>query len=162
QKVSCAQGFLWMYPDGRTPDCSTTADSIEDLAAQIGIDPEALAATVERHTEHAARGEGPDFDRHRYGLMAPGQVAPIDTPPYYAVEIYPGALGTNGGPRIDRNAQVRRRGGGLIGGLYAAGNTAANVFGWAYPSGACTIGHPTVFGYRAGSHPERSSPHQIL
>jgi len=36
--------------------------------------------------------------------------------------------------------------------LYAAGNTAANAFGWAYPSGGGTIGNGTVFGYRAGRH----------
>jgi succinate dehydrogenase/fumarate reductase flavoprotein subunit len=66
--------------------------------------------------------------------------------------MYPGMLGTNGGPRLDRNGQVLRRGGGVIGGLYAAGNTAANVFGWAYPSGGGTLGNGTVFGFLAGRH----------
>jgi len=68
------------------------------------------------------------------------------------VQIYPGTLGTNGGPQIDRNGQVRRQGGGLVGGLYAAGNAAANVFGWAYPSGGGTLGNAMVFGYLAGRH----------
>jgi succinate dehydrogenase/fumarate reductase flavoprotein subunit len=61
-------------------------------------------------------------------------------------------LGTNGGPQIDRNGQVRRLGGGVINGLYAAGNTAANVFGWAYPSGGGTLGNGMVFGFLAGQH----------
>ena len=61
-------------------------------------------------------------------------------------------LGTNGGPRLDRNGQVRRSGGGVVGGLYAAGNTAANVFGWAYPSGGGTLGNGLVFGFLAGQH----------
>jgi 3-oxosteroid 1-dehydrogenase len=61
-------------------------------------------------------------------------------------------LGTNGGPQINADAQVRRREGGVIGGLYAAGNTAANVFGWAYPSGGGTLGNGLVFGFRAGKH----------
>ena len=60
--------------------------------------------------------------------MAPGAVKPIVKAPFYTVEIHPGMLGTNGGPRLDRNGQVARFGGGVVGGLYAAGNTAANVF----------------------------------
>ena len=128
------------------------ADTIGKLAARIGIAPAALEKTVARYNEHAARGEDADFRRHEVGLMAPGRVAPIEQSPFYAVEMFPGTLGTNGGPQLDRNAQVRRRGGGLVGGLYAAGNTAANVFGWAYPSGGGTLGNGIVFGYLAGRH----------
>ena len=84
--------------------------------------------------------------------MGPGSVKPLTEGPFYAVRIYPGMLGTNGGPMITKDAEVRRQGGGVIDGLYAAGNTAANVFGWAYPSGGGTIGNGTVFGYRAGIH----------
>jgi 3-oxosteroid 1-dehydrogenase len=152
QKVRDSQRILSMMPGEPTPDWVASADTITELAERIGIDPEALSATVERYNTNAAEGVDPDFDRHRHGLMSPGQVAPIDRAPFYALEIHPGMLGTNGGPRIDADAQVRRRGGGLIGGLYAAGNTAANVFGWAYPSGGGTIGNGTVFGYRAGRH----------
>ena len=65
-------------------------------------------------------------------------------PPFYAIEIHPGTLGTNGGPQIDRDGQVSKLGGGVVGGLYAAGNTAANVFGWEYPSGGGTIGNGMV------------------
>ncbi len=75
-------------------------------AAQAGIDVDGLEATVAGYNEHAARGEDPDFDRHRVGLMAPGQVAPIVRPSFYAVAMYPGMLGTNGGPRLsDRCSQ---------------------------------------------------------
>ena len=35
-------------------------------------------------------------------------------------------------------------------GLYAAGNTAAAAFGWAYPSGGGTLGNAVVFGFLAG------------
>lgn len=152
QRVRDAQRLLSIQPGDPNPDWLPVADTIGALAEQIGIDPDALEATVARYNEHAANGEDPDFDRHKYGLMSPGVVKPIVTPPYYALAIYPGMLGTNGGPRIDRHGQVLRRGGGLIGGLYAAGNTAANVFGWAYPSGGGTIGNGTVFGFLAGRH----------
>ena len=152
QSVRDAQRILSMMPGEPTPEWVPVADTIGELAEQIGIDPAALEATVARYNEHAANGEDPDFRRHEHGLMAPGQVAPLTAAPFYAVAIHPGMLGTNGGPAIDRNGQVRRLGGGLVEGLYAAGNTAANVFGWAYPSGGGTIGNGTVFGYLAGRH----------
>jgi succinate dehydrogenase/fumarate reductase flavoprotein subunit len=150
--VRDSQRILSMYPGQPDPDWVATADTIGGLAERIGIEPAALEATVERYNEYAAKGEDPDFERHLHGLMAPGAVAPIVAAPFYAVEIHPGMLGTNGGPQIDRHGQVCRRGGGVVEGLYAAGNTAANVFGWAYPSGGGTLGNGLVFGFLAGRH----------
>jgi succinate dehydrogenase/fumarate reductase flavoprotein subunit len=150
--VRDSQRVLSMLPGEPDPDWVVKAGSIGELAERIGVDRATLEDTVDRYNEHAGRGVDPDFRRHEVGLMAPGQVAPIAEPPFYAVEIWPGTLGTNGGPQIDRDARVRRLGGGVVDGLYAAGNTAANVFGWAYPSGGGTLGNGIVFGYRAGKH----------
>ncbi|HUJ65953.1 MAG TPA: FAD-dependent oxidoreductase [Acidimicrobiales bacterium] len=161
QSVRDSQRILSMFPGQPDPDWVVKADTIGALAGRIGLDRETLEATVSRYNEHARHGEDPDFRRHQVGLMAPGQVAPIERPPFYAVEIYPGALGTNGGPQIDRNGQVRKLGGGVVGGLYAAGNTAANAFGWAYPSGGGTIGNGMVFGFLAGRHAGRQPARKI-
>jgi succinate dehydrogenase/fumarate reductase flavoprotein subunit len=150
--VRDGQRILSMVPGGPEPDWVHRADTIAELAEEIGIDPAALEATVTRYNEHARQGEDPDFRRNERGLMSPGHVAPIEQAPFYAVEMYPGTLGTNGGPQIDADGRVLRRGGGVVDGLYAAGNTAANVFGWAYPSGGGTLGNALVFGYRAGRH----------
>jgi succinate dehydrogenase/fumarate reductase flavoprotein subunit len=152
RSVRDRQRILSMMPGAPDPDWVHRADSIGELADDIGIDRAALEGTVDRYNEHARRGEDPDFRRHERGLMSPGQVAPVEQPPFYAVELYPGTLGTNGGPQIDADGRVRRLGGGVVDGLYAAGNTAANVFGWAYPSGGGTLGNAVVFGYRAGRH----------
>jgi len=161
QSVRDSQRILSMFPAQPDPDWVVKADTVGALADRIGLDRETLEATVSRYNEHARQGEDPDFRRHQVGLMAPGQVAPIERPPFYAVEIYPGALGTNGGPQIDRNGQVRKLGGGVVGGLYAAGNTAANAFGWAYPSGGGTIGNGMVFGFLAGRHAGRQPAREI-
>jgi succinate dehydrogenase/fumarate reductase flavoprotein subunit len=150
--VRDAQRILSMVPGGPDPAWVVKADTIAELAARISIDPEALESTVERYNANAAEGVDPDFRRHEVGLMSPGAVKPIVEAPFYAVEIHPGTLGTNGGPQVDRNGQVRKLGGGVVGGLYAAGNTAANVFGWAYPSGGGTLGNGLVFGFLAGRH----------
>jgi succinate dehydrogenase/fumarate reductase flavoprotein subunit len=161
RSVRDSQRILSMYPGLPDPDWVVKAGSIGELADRMGVDRQTLDATVARYNEHARHGVDPDFRRHERGLMGPGQVAPIELSPFYAVEIYPGALGTNGGPQIDRNGQVRKLGGGLVGGLYAAGNTAANAFGWAYPSGGGTIGNAIVFGYLAGRHVASRPARQI-
>ena len=132
--------------------CTGDTADFGALARQMGVDPDRFEATIARFNTHAANREDPDFDRHRTGLMGPGRVRPLDRPPYYAVQIHPATLGTNGGPRIDGNGRVRRASGGVVSGLYAAGNTAANTFAWAYPSGGGTIGNGVVFGYLAGRH----------
>lgn len=161
QKVRDSARILSMHPGQPTPDWVATADTIEELAGIIGLPADALLATTERFNEHATRGEDPDFDRTTVGLMGPGRVAPLDTAPYYAVVVHPGALGTNGGPRLDVDGQVRSQRGGVVAGLYAAGNTAASGFGWAYPSGGGTIGQGMVVGYRAGRHVAAQPPRDV-
>jgi len=144
--------ILSMAPGAPAPDWVAQADDIRGLAAAIDVDPDTLAATVERFNANAAEHVDPDFHRHRQGLMGPGALRPLDRPPFYALAIYPGTLGTNGGPRVNAHAQVLSQHGEPIEGLYAVGNTAANAFAWAYPSGGGTIGHGVVFAYRAGRH----------
>lgn len=159
--VRASQRILSMLPGEPDPEWAITADTIGELAERVGIDPTALEDTVERWNAHAAEGVDPDFGRHERGLMSPGAMRPLTEPPFYAVAIHPGMLGTNGGPRLDRNGQVLQLGGGVVGGLYAAGNTAANVFGWAYPSGGGTLGNGLVFGYLAGRHAAARPPRHV-
>ena len=63
--------------------------------------------------------------------------------------------------QIDAHARVRRYGGGVIPGLYAAGNASACVFGPAYPGGGATIGPALTFGYLAGRHVAAQPSRQI-
>ena len=148
-------------PQDEAPAWMPVADDPRSLAGAIGVDPDRLDATVKRFNEHAARREDPDFGRSEVGIMAPGQVRPLDRPPFYAVQIHPGTLGTNGGPRIDPNGRVLRPDGAVIPGLYAVGNTAANTFAWAYPSGGGTIGNGVVFGYLAGRNVAQREPREL-
>jgi 3-oxosteroid 1-dehydrogenase len=73
-------------------------------------------------------------------------------PPFQAVRVHPGCLGTNMGPVIDEDGRVHLKNGATVEGLYAAGNASASVFGNKYPGAGGTIGLAAVFGYRAGSH----------
>ena len=108
-----------------------------------------------------AAGEDRDFQRgttifevHMSGRQPSPEACmrPVAQPPFYAVELVDGTLGTNGGAVVDEHARVRSLRGGVIPGLYAAGNATASVFGLAYPGGGATIGPAMTFGYLAGRH----------
>jgi 3-oxosteroid 1-dehydrogenase len=152
QGVRDTTRILSMFPGQPTPDWVPVADSIGDLADKIGVPRDALEATIAEFNTHAAEHRDPHFRRTELGLMAPGAVRPIDKGPYYAVVIWPGALGTNGGPRLDVDGRVRGYRTPVIDGLYAAGNTAGSAYAWAYPGGGATIANGMVFGFRAGRH----------
>ncbi|RJF93152.1 FAD-dependent oxidoreductase [Sphingomonas cavernae] len=134
------------------------ADTIEGLAAQMGVEPNAFAATVARFNEAAIRGEDPDFgrgqsayDRH-YGdaSVTPNPtLAPIERGPFYAIAIYPCDLGTNGGLQTDEKARVLAEDGKPIAGLYAVGNVSAAAMGRTYPGAGATLGPAMTFGWIA-------------
>ena len=134
------------------------APDLPGLAGQLGIDGEALAKTVATFNEFAAAGRDADFGRgdsayDRY-YSDPRQrpnpcLAALRQPPFYAIKIVPGDLGTKGGLRTDERARVLRADGSAIPGLYAAGNTSAAVMGHSYAGAGATIGPAMTFGYLA-------------
>ncbi|HEY3262896.1 MAG TPA: FAD-dependent oxidoreductase [Pseudonocardiaceae bacterium] len=150
-----------------TPEWIVEAPSLAALAAAIEVPPDPLAQTVARWNELCARAEDTDFGRgtsahDRWwgdpaaGAGAMATMGPLDTPPFYAVQVYCGVLGTKGGPRTDRNGQVVDVDGRPIPGLYAAGNAMASVMGMTYGGAGGTLGPALVFGYLAGRHAARS------
>jgi 3-oxosteroid 1-dehydrogenase len=137
------------------------AATLRDLAVESGVDPDGLVETVERFNEFARTGRDLDFNRgdsaYDRSFADPGVkpnpcLAPIERPPFYAVNVYPGDLGTKGGLVTNECAQVLREDGSVIDGLYAAGNTAASVMGNTYPGLGSTLGPAMTFGYIAGMH----------
>ena len=137
------------------------ADDWRSLAEQIGVPPDELIATMARYNANAARGEDPDFHRGRdaydryYGdpkRQPNPNLKPLDKPPFYAMRLYPGDIGTNGGLDTDAQARVLDDAGKPIEGLYAIGNTAASVMGYSYPGAGATIGPAMTFGYIAACH----------
>ncbi|MFW6070740.1 MAG: FAD-binding protein, partial [bacterium] len=137
------------------------ADTLEELAEQCGVDPQGLVETVERFNRFARTGVDEDFGRgasaydRYYGdpTVEPNPcLAPIDEPPFYAVQMVPGDLGTKGGLVVDEHARVLRDDGAPIPGLYATGNNSASVMGNTYPGPGSTIGPAMTFGYVAAKH----------
>lgn len=143
------------------------ADTLEALARQIRVDPAGLVRTVERFSRFAVKGLDPDFGRGQSAyndcLGDPSykpnrSLGPIDEPPYYATEIYPGDVGTCGGVVTNEYAQVLDGHGTPIPGLYATGNITATVMGRTYPGAGASIANTMVFGYVAARHAARSTP----
>lgn len=137
------------------------ADTLEALANQCGIDPHGLIRTVERFNGFASTGRDEDFGRgarayDRY--QADPRVKPnpslgaIERPPFYAVQIVPGDVGTAGGLMADEHGRVLGREGDAIPGLYVTGNAAAPVFGPTYPGPGASIAASFVFGHLAAHH----------
>lgn len=136
-------------------------DTLEALAQQCGIDPSNLVETVGRFNQFARAGVDEDFHRgdsaydRYYGdpTVKPNPcLAPIEKPPFYAVQMVPGDLGTKGGLVMDEHARVLRADGSIIEGLYVAGNNSASVMGNTYPGAGSTIGPAMTFGYIAAKH----------
>jgi 3-oxosteroid 1-dehydrogenase len=134
------------------------ADTFELLAAEIKLDPATLRATVERFNENARRGVDPDFHRgenahDRYysdARVKPNpSLGPIETPPYYGVEVYPSDLGTKSGLVTDGGGRVLDGDDRPIPGLYAAGNSTATTMGRAYPGPGVTIAEAMTSGFLA-------------
>ena len=135
--------------------------TLEELAGKCGIDAHGLKTEVERFNRYAAAGKDEVFNRGGsaidtfYGdpsCKPNPSIGPLDKPPYYAVEIWPGDIGTNGGLKTDASARVLREDGSPIDGLYATGNCAASVMGRSYGGAGATIGPSMVFGWIAARH----------
>ena len=136
-------------------------ENIEGLAAESGIDPGGLRATVERFNRTAEHGEDPEFGKggnvyNRFNgdpAHRPNPcLEPLRTPPYYAVRVIPGDLGTFMGVKTDAFARVLDETQAPIPGLYAAGNDMASFMEGNYPGAGITIGPAMTFGYIAARH----------
>ena len=73
----------------------------------------------------------------------------ITEPPFYAVPVLPGDVGTYGGVVTDEYARVLREDGSVIEGLYATGVSTASVMGTSYPGAGSSVGPSFVWGYVA-------------
>ena len=126
-----------------------TANSISALASVVGLDPGGLWDTVRRWNRYCDAGQDPDFGRT---LM----MAPIGAAPFYAVELSPSMLNTQGGPRRNEKAQIMRPDGAAIPRLYSAGEL-GSIYSYMY-QGTGNIGECLAFGRIAGRNAAAETP----
>ena len=122
---------------GRVPDLGA-------LAAAIGLDAAALAATVARWNASCKAGVDADWRR------PPSSMTPLVRAPFTYAPVEPIVSNTQGGPVHDSRQRVLDSGGRAIPGLYAAGEL-GSLFGHLYLSGG-NIAECFVGGRIAGVH----------
>jgi succinate dehydrogenase/fumarate reductase flavoprotein subunit len=133
--------------------------SFRELAVKAEINPDQFEKTIENYNRHAESGSDPDFHKggnaynRFYGdpdIKPNPCVAPLATPPFYAIKLLIGDLGTYAGIATNENAQALDENRRPIPGLYAAGNDALSIMGGAYPGPGITLGPAMTFGWIAG------------
>ncbi|MEX0924065.1 MAG: FAD-dependent oxidoreductase [Rhodovibrionaceae bacterium] len=141
-----------------------TASTLRELAGKLRIDPAGLEESVARHNRFAAEGRDLDFakgeEAYSRNLGDPNHtpnpcLGPLDKPPFFAVRVFPGDIGTSIGLQTDEYARVLRADGTAIAGLYACGNDMQSLMGGIYPGPGATIGPAMTFGYIAARHAAR-------
>lgn len=98
------------------------ADTIEELAKQIGVDPATLKETHEAFNRYAEVGLDEEFGRKLFSRK-------IENPPFYASPRKPTVHHTMGGLEIDLECHVLNKDGKIIPGLFAAGEVTGGIHG---------------------------------
>lgn len=133
------------------------ANSIHDLAEQVGIDPQGLEGTIAKMNRYAETGTDEDFHRgesayDRYyadpNIKPNPCLASIDEGPFYAMRIEAGDFGTLGGLDTDVHGRVKLEAGGVVGGLFAVGNCSAAILP-TYPGPGATLGPAMTMAYQS-------------
>lgn len=158
-----------LFPRAKLPEewyesgIAHTADSAEELAKAIGLPEKDFTDAFDRFNQFAKSGKDEDFNRGEsaydryYGdpTVKPNpNLLPLKDK-LYAVKVVLSDLGTCGGLVADENGRVLRKDKTAIEGLYAIGNTAANIFGKVYPGAGGTICQGLVYGYIVAKHAAR-------
>ncbi|MFC4116615.1 FAD-dependent tricarballylate dehydrogenase TcuA [Nonomuraea zeae] len=132
-----------------------TADTLDELAAGMGVDPAALRGTVAEFNASIDRSIPLDLsvlDGRAAATTPPKSnwATPLEHPPYYAFPVTCGITFTFGGLRAGTHGQVLGESGEPVPGLFVCGEMLGGLFSGNYPGGTgLTSG--AVFGRRAGS-----------
>jgi tricarballylate dehydrogenase len=138
------------------------ADTIEELAQKLGLDPFKLSRTIKEFNEAVQPGE---FNyrvldgKCTKGINPPKSnwALPIDKPPFIAFPVTGGITFTFGGLKVNTKAQVLNLESKPIPGLYAAGELIGELFYHNYPGGSSVL-RGVVFGRIAGIEAAREPP----
>jgi len=113
------------------------AGTLAALASAIGLDPAALQASVTRWNHLCETRKDADYGRKK-------ALTPFGAGPYYAIELSPSMLNTQGGPRRNERGQIVRPDDTPIPRLYSAGEL-GSIYSYLY-QGTGNIGECFAFG----------------
>ncbi len=125
------------------------AGNLAELAKKVSLDSAALATTIARWNSICTAGQDNDFGRTR-------MLSPIVEAPFYAIELSPVFINTQGGPRRDSRARIVRPNRTPIMRLYSAGEL-GSIYSFLYQGGG-NIGECMAFGRIAGRNAAGERP----
>lgn len=96
------------------------ADTLEELAVKVGMDPAVLVDTVNKYNRYVEAGEDPEFHKDTFSLK-------VEKAPFYATPRQPAVHHTMGGLKIDTATRVLDENNQPIKHLYAAGEVAGGI-----------------------------------
>ncbi|MEK4510496.1 flavocytochrome c [Paenibacillus sp. FSL K6-2524] len=126
------------------------ADSLEELAKKIKVDPKTFTATIEYYNQTVDSQKDEKYGRE---ILA----KKMDKAPYFASPRVPTAHHTMGGLEINTNTEVINTAGNVIPGLYAAGEVTGGIHG-TNRLGGNAIADTIVFGRTAGAQAAKYTP----
>lgn len=128
------------------------ADTLEELAKQMGVPADALVESINEFNKYAPGGEK-DGSTDEFGRSlfkdAKGIHNGINNGPFYAAKRVPTVHHTMGGLQINVNTEVLNAKGEVIPGLYAAGEVVGGIHG-TNRLGGNALTDTVVFGHTAG------------
>ena len=154
-EIAQTGSYSWLVVDQAMADASSviqgyikkgytvTGSTYEELGKAMGVDAAAFAETMEKWNGYVEAKNDPDFGRTSFAN-------PLNTAPYYAVQVTAGVHHTMGGLKINANTEVLNEKGEVIPGLFAAGEVTGGVHG-ANRLGGNAVADFTVFGRIAGA-----------
>ena len=148
----------YFFEGGAGAHVMYSADSIEGLAAEIGVPAENLKKTIADYNAAVEKGEPDQFGRefnvkNTYNLAT----NKIEGDKYYAIRLHALCVMTLGGVTANANMQVLDEAGNVIPGLYAAGEVVGGIWG-KFVSGGTGVMGPIVFGKLAANHIMNNEP----
>jgi fumarate reductase flavoprotein subunit len=102
------------------------ADSLEELASKTGISQDNLIKTIDEYNQVCETGRDELFHKN------PRYLRSVKQPKFYAARLFPNAIGSLGGIKINYRTEVLNKDDDVIPGLYAAGLDANSLYGDSY------------------------------
>ncbi len=96
------------------------ADTLEELAVKVGMDPAVLKETIDNYNRYVDAGLDPEFHKDTFSLK-------VEKAPFYATPRQPAVHHTMGGLKIDTATRVLDENNQPIKNLYAAGEVAGGI-----------------------------------
>lgn len=156
-KLVSPEGLKNYMPDDPSPKKGVfasqvnthVADTLEELAKKLQVDPATFVATVKRYNEVVASGKDSDFGKPADRLI------PVEKAPFYGIHRRVRISTICSGMLINENHQALNADGKPIKGLFIVGNMAGGFYGGVdYPLTVfgLSLGRCYTFGYLTGKH----------